>query len=250
MNNELYTSRIRYELLKEKFQQQKMQFEEILHLPYTTSYLPITRPKSFYHFFPTPTDTITQQLADRLKVDVGLVMKCVVFWWYLDNDPHRERHYLMVLACGNHRIDEGLLQLYLPPSAIVTLADASHVFQYLGASAVSKLLPPLGFRRKIPTIIETRVTELKQVYIPCGRNDATWRMTPQTLITMLEKLGVECSVASLLLPDTISSLLIFNPHPDSSDTPLNTDPNSNSNPDPDPDSEHPFPFRYSDPDLH
>jgi len=180
----------------------RMKFEEVTHSPLYPTVYTKNREKLFLHYFPDPTDTITKQLASLLNVDVGLVMKCLVFWWFFPDNKH-DKKYLVVLTCGNDRIDPNFLQSHVPKDAIISLASSEHVYRKLGASALWKLIPPLGFRTKIPTLIEERVMQLPFIYVPSGKQEVTWKMNPNDLVVMFANLGITCAIAPLVgLPAT------------------------------------------------
>eukprot|EP00026_Physarum_polycephalum_P004214 Phypoly_transcript_04231.p1 GENE.Phypoly_transcript_04231~~Phypoly_transcript_04231.p1 ORF type:complete len:669 (+),score=118.87 Phypoly_transcript_04231:190-2196(+) len=202
--DQLYTSNVRSDLLKDKFTQLKVPFEEITHESYLASNKwiePTSRRSPFYKKKLSEADhvSVTSLMASQLKIDVGLVMKNLVFWWK-DATDKTVSHYVTVLTCSDKRVDEKKLgaHLNLPDTTRISLAEANFVYKVTGASALMRRIPPFGFRKKIKTIIEKHVLDLERIYVPTGREETTWSMTPSSLVSMLEKLGIEHETAELL----------------------------------------------------
>jgi hypothetical protein len=72
------------------------------------------------------------------------------------------------------------------------------IFEF--TNSLSRLIPPLGFRVKIPTLIEERVMQLPHIYVPSGKSEVTWKLNPNDLVLLFANLGIPCSIAPLLGP--------------------------------------------------
>jgi prolyl-tRNA editing enzyme YbaK/EbsC (Cys-tRNA(Pro) deacylase) len=102
---------------------------------------------------------------------------------------------LLVISNGLHRLRYKLLADHIGISRRrIKLAQADDVLRITGYAVGS--VPPFGHKTQLPTIVETRVTALDQLYAGGGEFNALVRVTPLAIVQATQATVVTLTDAS------------------------------------------------------
>jgi len=115
-----------------------------------------------------------QEAAQAVGCQVAQIAKSLVFCGQLSGQP------VLVIAAGNHRVDEARLQQVIGEE--VRKADADFVRQQTGYAIGG--VPPVGHARPLTTILDEALFAHQEIWAAAGTPRAVFRLTPQELLAM------------------------------------------------------------------
>lgn len=141
--------------------------------------------------------------AAALGVEADQIIKTLLFLVERQVDGAAHREPLVVISCGERRVDKGVLAARSGVSKKrVTLAPAETVLALLGYAAGG--VPPFGHRTPVPVVIDAAILDLRRRYAGVifagGGDDRT--MMRLTVDELLRVTGGELCKLNLDSPDS------------------------------------------------
>lgn len=123
---------------------------------------------------PTPT---VESAAQAVSAEPDQIVKTLVF--LVHGEP------VAAIACGTARVDRRpIAARFGVGRKRVRLATPAQVLETTGYPAGA--VPPFGHAQTLPTLLDPRVLEHRQVYAGGGEEDALLRLDPTTILQQTE----------------------------------------------------------------
>ncbi len=114
----------------------------------------------------------SQEAAAAVGCEVGQIAKSVIFRGKVTDKP------VLVIACGNNRVDEKKLAEYCGEA--IAKSDAAFVMDQTGYAIGG--VPPIGHKKQLETYIDEELLTYPEVWGAAGTPHAVFKLTPEMLL--------------------------------------------------------------------